>query len=88
MAITPPTDAELDIWIKARLALIGIDLSVLPLADATAPADQTRVLSSVRNVLKTSAPVISGYLADVQENPPALYPAELSEWTKNPWWRK
>ena len=42
MAVTiPPTDAELDAWIRARLALIGIDLGQLPVADPAAPADQT-----------------------------------------------
>lgn len=90
MAITPPTDAELDIYIKARLASIGIDLSTLPLSDTTAPSDQTRVLSSLRSFLRSTPPVLSAYVADVQENAPALYPAQLSEWNKDSfsWWRK
>ncbi len=90
MAITPPTDAELDTFIKARLALIGIDLETLPPADPSAPADQTRVLSSIRGFLRSTPSVVSSYVADVQENAPALYPAQLSEWTKTPtpWWRK
>jgi hypothetical protein len=45
----PPTDAELDVLIRARLQLIGIDLGQLPLSDPSAPADQTRVMSSLRN---------------------------------------
>lgn len=76
----PPTDAELDTWIRARLALIGIDLGQLPVSDSNAPADQTRVLSSIRGFLRGTVPVVSNYLADIQENAPALYPAQLSEW--------
>lgn len=78
---TPPTDAELNTLVLAYLALIGIDLSVLPLSDPSAPADQTRVLASARSVLRNSVPVISNYLIDVQENLPVLYPAPFSVWT-------
>jgi hypothetical protein len=86
----PPTDSELDAFIKTRLALIGIDLAQLPLADATAPADQTRVLSSLRGFLRGTVPAISNYLADVQENPPAEYPAQLTAWNEadSDWDRK
>lgn len=78
---TPPTDAELNTLVLAYLALIGIDLSVLPLNAPSAPADQTRVLASARSVLRNSVPVISNFPIDVQENPPALYPAPFSVWT-------
>ena len=81
MAITPPTDSELNTLILARLALIGIDITTLPLSDTSAPADQTRVLSSLRSFLRSSPATISQYLADVQENPPVLYPAEMTAWT-------
>ena len=81
MAITPPTDAELDTFILARLATIGIDITTLPVSDSTAPADQTRVLSSLRNFIRNSPPQISQYVADVQENPPVLYPAPFTQWT-------
>jgi len=81
MATPAPTDDELNTWIIARLNLIGIDLTVLPVSDTSAPADQTRILSSVRSLLRGSVPTISGFVADVQENPPVLYPAEFSEWT-------
>jgi hypothetical protein len=81
MAVTiPPTDAELDAWIRARLALIGIDLAQLPLDDASAPSDQTRVLSSLRGFLRGTVPTVSNYLLDTQENPPVLYPAQLTAW--------
>ena len=78
---TPPTDEELNVLVSSYLALIGIDLSVLPVNDRSAPADQTRVLAAARSVLRNSVPVISNYLIDVQENPPALYPAPFSVWT-------
>ncbi|MFN8602680.1 MAG: hypothetical protein U0842_19625 [Candidatus Binatia bacterium] len=81
MAITLPTDAELNTFILARLATIGIDITTLPLSDPSAPADQTRVLSSLRSFIRSSSPQISQYVADVQENPPVLYPAPFSQWT-------
>ncbi len=81
MATPAPTDDELDTWIIARLNLLGIDLSVLRVSDPSAPADETRILSSVRSILRSSVPTISSYAVDVQENPPVLYPAGFSEWT-------
>ena len=39
------TDEELDRYILTRLALIGVDLSVLPEEDESAPVDLTRVSS-------------------------------------------
>jgi hypothetical protein len=76
----PPTDAELDTLIRARLAQIGIDLGQLPVSDASAPADQTRVLTSLRGFLRGTVPTVSNYLLDPQENPPVLYPAQLTAW--------
>ena len=81
MAITPPTDDELNVLIKSYLASIGVDLSVLPLSDRSAPADQTRVLSSARSILRSTVPAISNYVIDVQQNLPVLYPAPFSVWT-------
>ena len=81
MAITPPTNDELDTWILARLANIGIDITTLPLSDPGAPADQTRVLNSIRNFLRGDAKTISAWVADVQENPPLEYPAQSTQWT-------
>lgn len=82
MAITLPTDAELNTFILARLATIGIDITTLPVSDSSAPADQTRVLSSLRSFIRSSSPQISQYVADVQEVPPVEYPAELTAWTE------
>lgn len=78
----PPSDAELDVQIRARLATLGIDLSVLPVDDRRAPADQTRVLASVRALLRATVPTVSGWSTDLQRYPPALYPAPFSHWTR------
>jgi hypothetical protein len=79
--MAPPTDAELDAMIRARLALIGIDLDQLPVSDPSAPADQTRVMSSLRNFLRSTPPVISDYSPSVQDHPPVVYPAPFTAWT-------
>jgi hypothetical protein len=82
MPPTPPTDAELDALILARLALVGIDLEQLPLSDPAAPADRTRVMNSLRNFLRSTPPVISDYSPSVQDHPPVVYPAPFSAWTR------
>jgi len=79
----PPTDAELDAHIRARLQLIGIDLSQLPVSDPSAPADQTRVMNSLRNFLRNTPPVISAYSASVQYHPPVVYTAPFEAWTRS-----
>lgn len=71
------TDEELDRYIRTRLRLIGVDLDVLPVSDASAPADQERVLASARRLLRQTVPVLSDYELDPQSHPPALYPAHL-----------
>jgi hypothetical protein len=77
----PPTDAELDALIRARLQLIGVDLGQLPVSDPAAPADQTRVMNSLRNFLRSTPPTISDYSPSVQDHPPVVYPAPFSAWT-------
>jgi hypothetical protein len=79
----PPTDAELDALIRARLQLIGVDLGQLPVSDPQAPADQTRVMNSLRNFLRNTPPAISDYSPSVQDHPPVVYPAPLSAWTRS-----
>ncbi len=75
-----PTDAELDVHIRARLAVLGVDLSVLPVDDPDAPADQQRVLASVRRLLRESVPAIADWQVDAQTVPPVLYPAQFTAW--------
>jgi len=72
-----PTDEELDQYIRVRLALIGVDLSVLPEEDSSAPADQLRIFRSVRSFLRNTVPALSDYPLDPQEAPPSMYPAHL-----------
>jgi hypothetical protein len=79
----PPTDAELDVLIRARLQLVGIDLEQLPVSDPSAPADQTRVMSSLRAFLRSTPPVISDYHPSVQDHPPVIYTAPFSAWTRS-----
>jgi hypothetical protein len=78
----PPTDAELDALIRARLQLIGVDLNQLPVSDPSAPADQTRVMTSLRNFLRSTPLVISAYSPSVQDHPPVVYPAPFTAWTE------
>jgi hypothetical protein len=70
-------DDELDRYILARLAIVGVDLSVLPEDDEDAPADQVRILRSARNFLRSTVPTISNFVLDPQDVPPALFPAAL-----------
>jgi hypothetical protein len=79
----PPTDAELDALIEARLKLIGIDLDQLPESDPSAPADRTRVMRSLRNFLRATPPVVSAYSPDVQDHPPVVYTAPFTAWTES-----
>lgn len=72
-----PSDEELDRYIRTRLALIGVDLDVLPESDASAPADQERVLRSARRLLRNTVPALSDFPLDPQEVPPVMYPAHL-----------
>ena len=73
-----PTDEELDIAIRARLDLLGVDLSVLPEDDPEAPADQRRILASARRFLRATPQAIADFVMDPQEVPPVMYPAMLS----------
>ena len=72
-----PTDEELDIAIRARLDLLGVDLSVLPEDDSDAPADQRRILASARRFLRSTPQAIADFRMDPQEVPPIMYPAML-----------
>lgn len=81
----PPTDDELDTLIRARLALVGIDLDELPPGTAAdpvtgAPGRET-ALASLRLFMRTTVVALSAYrfgsdpaLAQ-QVAPPELYPS-------------
>lgn len=65
MAPTPPTDAELDTMIRARLASLGIDLDQLP--PGTTPDPETgspgrdSVLANLRGFMRTTVATLSAY---------------------------
>ena len=65
MAPTPPTDAELNTLIRARLAALGIDLDQLP--PGTAPDPQTgspgrdAVLASLRSFVRGTVATLAAY---------------------------
>jgi hypothetical protein len=88
-----PTDSELDTLIRARLALLGIDLDQLP--PGTDPDPETgapgrdAALASLRSFLRTTVVPLSAYrfgadpaLAQ-QVAPPLLYPSITAAWTRS-----
>lgn len=91
MAPKPPTDDELDTLIRARLALLGIDIDQLPPGTAAdpetgAPGRET-ALASLRSFLRTTVLPLAAYrfapdpaLAQ-QTAPPLLYPSITHAWT-------
>ncbi len=78
MPPTPPTDAELDILIRARLAVIGVDLDQLP--PGTEPDPETgspgrdAVLASLRAFLRGTVATLSEYRLPV---PPGTEPDDV-----------
>ncbi|MEV0714914.1 hypothetical protein [Asanoa sp. NPDC050611] len=65
MAPTPPTDAELDVFIRARLASLGIDLDQLPPGTAADPETgapgQASVLASLRSFVRGTIAGLAAY---------------------------
>ena len=82
MAVPAPTDAELDTVAKTYWALLGIDISVLPVNDPAAIVDQARCLSSARSTLRAEATIMDYAGLDPQADIAVLYPTSFSEWTK------
>ena len=82
MAVSPPTDAELDALAKTYLALLGIDISVLPVDDPTAVVDQARCLSNARSTLRSEVGITEFAGLDPQADVAVLYPAPFAEWTE------
>lgn len=76
------SDPELDQHILTRLALLGVDLSVLPEDDPEAPVDRNRILASARRFLRSTPGAIADFVMDPQEVPPVMYPAELGGRTR------
>ncbi|WP_419950870.1 hypothetical protein [Candidatus Palauibacter sp.] len=81
-AIQELTDEQLDAYILTRLALLGVDLSVLPDDDEDAPADQRRILASARRFLRSTPGAIADFELDPMGPAPGLYPSGLSAWNR------
>jgi hypothetical protein len=77
----PPTDAELDTYIRTRYALLGIDISVLPEDDAEAVMDQKRLLANGRGILRQDAEAANVSI-DLQFALPMPYAAQFAAWTE------
>jgi hypothetical protein len=85
VSLSQPTDAELDVMIRARLATIGIDLEQLPAGSTPDPdtgsPGRDSVLASLRSFMRTTVLPLSSYTfaADArlaqQAAPPKLYPS-------------
>jgi len=76
-----PTDEELDVYIRTRYALLGIDISVLPAQDEAAPMDQARLLANGRQILRQEA-TVGGITLDEQFHLPMMFPVQLAAWTE------
>ncbi len=68
-------DDDLDAWILARLAMAGVDLSVLPDDAPDAPADRVRILRSARGFLRSTLPALEGVVLDPMRLPPLPSPS-------------
>ncbi|PZG23876.1 hypothetical protein C1I95_02325 [Micromonospora craterilacus] len=65
MAPTPPTDAELNVLIRARLAVLGIDLDQLPPGTTADPETgapgRDSVLASLRSFMRGTVAGLAAY---------------------------
>ncbi len=78
---SPPSDDELDRFIRTRYALVGIDISVLPVDDDRAPMDQARLLAHARSILRQEVSAADFHI-DPQDTLPQPYPAPFTAWTE------
>jgi hypothetical protein len=94
MAPTPPTDAELDVFIRARLSSLGIDLDQLPPGTADDPETgapgRDSVLASLRSFVRGTITTLAAYQlpgpaggdpkAMSQQPAPMIYPSISTAW--------
>ena len=80
-AIHPPSDEELNVYIRTRYQLLGVDISVLPESDPDAPMDQERLLENGRLILRQEV-VAADFDIDPQFNLPVPHPAPFVAWTE------
>jgi hypothetical protein len=76
-----PTDEELDRYILTRYALLGVDISVLPVDDPEAPMDQRRLLANGRSILRQDAEA-ADFAIDPQYHLPQPFPAPFVAWSE------
>jgi hypothetical protein len=76
----PPTDDELNTYIRMRYRLLGIDISVLPQSDEDTPMDQERLLENARSILREDAEA-ANFQIDPQFTLPVPFPAPFTAWT-------
>jgi hypothetical protein len=81
MPTTPPTPAELEAVARSTFALLGIDISVLPVDDPAAPMDQARIIEASIDILNKE-PILAAYEVDGQADATALYPTPFLHWTR------
>lgn len=74
-----PSDEELNVYIRTRYALIGVDISVLPVSDPEAPMDQERLLENGRSILRQDAEA-ADFPIDPQFHLPVTHPAPFTAW--------
>ncbi len=79
--VTPPSDEELNVYIRTRYELLGVDISVLPESDPDAPMDQERLLENGRSILRQEV-VAADFDIDPQFNLPVPHPAPFVAWTE------
>ncbi|MFF3467179.1 hypothetical protein ACWCQN_37265 [Streptomyces sp. NPDC001984] len=89
-----PTDAQLDAYIQARLALAGVDLNQLPEQSdpKTGAPTRAQALSSLRAFVKSTPPAIAAWTPSAggvwaaayaqQASPPLEYPSITEAWTR------
>lgn len=97
MDLPPLSDAQLDSYISARLAVSGIDLSLLPTEKdpATGSPTAAQALASLRSFVRRTLPAINGWRPEPdtgatvdpvalaqQLAPPLEYPSITEAWTR------
>jgi len=76
-----PTDEELNTYIRTRYALLGVDISVLPVADEDAPMDQERLIANARSILRQDI-TAANFNIDPQFTLSQPFPAPFTAWTE------
>ena len=79
--IHSPSDEEVNVYIRTRYQLLGVDISVLPESDPDAPMDQERLLENGRSILRQEV-VAADFDIDPQFNLPVPHPAPFVAWTE------